>query len=433
MSDLPTGTSGERPRVALFQAFWRLHSSTVYSAQVLADSGYRVEVFLFTVDDSIPMSALNDAEGIFVHRIEAGKNFPRSAGGSSLPVPQLRRIFSALRHRAMMPLWSYVLLLLKSDKGLIPKDVLDQTIRAMDGQRYTAYIGIEKGGLIWAGAIARRRPTALIYSNLELYTRNVSAQVAIALVRSTMWIRRMKAAEEMNHARCWATIVQDPIRGNVLLDDNRITRSTRMLYVPTSRMGRPVSWKSRCWRRQLGIEEDKIVIVSHGMIAEVRFCVELAELAQAFPDSWLLVFHGFGERSIIHRISNIDTKQHVRLSLDLVDLAKEPEVMRSADISLVLYQNETQNDCLTGFSSEKLALSLQCGVPIIAFNYPSYEHIRDEGCGILVDDLSEIPRAASKILADYANYSSRAYRAFEKYYRFETNFQKVLAALNELN
>ena len=138
MSDLPTGTSGERPRVALFQAFWRLHSSTVYSAQVLADSGYRVEVFLFTVDDSIPMSALNDAEGIFVHRIEAGKNFPRSAGGSSLPVPQLRRIFSALRRRAMMPLWSYVLLLLKSDKGLIPKDVLDQTIRAMDGQRYTA-------------------------------------------------------------------------------------------------------------------------------------------------------------------------------------------------------------------------------------------------------------------------------------------------------
>ena len=427
MSDLPTGTSGERPRVALFQAFWRLHSSTVYSAQVLADSGYRVEVFLFTVDDSIPMSALNDAEGIFVHRIEAGKNFPRSAGGSSLPVPQLRRIFSALRRRAMMPLWSYVLLLLKSDKGLIPKDVLDQTIRAMDGQRYRAYIGIEKGGLIWAGAIARRRPTALIYSNLELYKRNHPFFV------SSMWARRIKAAEEMNHARCWATIVQDPIRGNVLLDDNRITRSTRMLYVPTSRMGRPVSWKSRCWRRQLGIEEEKIVIVSHGMIAEGRFCIELAELAQAFPDNWLLVFHGFGERSIIHRISNIDTKQHVRLSLDLVDLAKEPEVMRSADISLVLYQNETQNDCLTGFSSEKLALSLQCGVPIIAFNYPSYEHIRDEGCGILVDDLSEIPRAASKILADYANYSSRAYRAFEKYYRFEANFQKVLAALNELN
>jgi hypothetical protein len=59
--------------------------------------------------------------------------------------------------------------------------------------------------------------------------------------------------------------------------------------------------------------------------------------------------------------------------------------------------------------------------------------IRDEGCGILVDDLSEIPRAASKILADYANYSSRAYRAFEKYCRFEANFQKALAALNELN
>src|SRR5262249_40244106 len=186
-------------------------------------------------------------------------------------------------------------------------------------------------------------------------------------------------------------------------------------------------------RRKLGIKKEQIVILSYGLIVEGRLCLKIATLAQDFPDDWVLVFHGFGDASIIKKIYDIDAKKKVRCSLDLVDLSSEPDVMGSANISLVLYQKEVQNDRLTGFSSEKLALSMQCGVPIIAFNYPSYEHVLEEGCGVLVDDLSEIPRAGSKILADYANYSSRAYRAFEKYYRFEANFQKVLVALEDLN
>src|SRR5262245_58594973 len=129
MSDLPTGTPGERPRVALFQAFWRLHSSTVYSALMLADAGYRVDLFLFTVDDSMPMKALYGVEGVFVHSFEAANVFRSVGEGSSVRfiVAQLRRIFLTLPRRAMTKFWNYILLLMKSDRGLIPKNVLDRT------------------------------------------------------------------------------------------------------------------------------------------------------------------------------------------------------------------------------------------------------------------------------------------------------------------
>src|SRR5262249_44886480 len=148
---------------------------------------------LFEVDTSITMSELNGVERVIVHRLEAEENSLR---------------------RAMRTFWNCILLLMQSDRGPIPKDVLGRTIGAMGSRQYKAFIGVEKGGLIWAGAIARRRPTALIYSNLELYTRNhpfvfgwwrrMKAVGRWRRMKDVGWWRLMKAAEEMNHSRCWA-------------------------------------------------------------------------------------------------------------------------------------------------------------------------------------------------------------------------------------
>lgn len=427
-AQLPTKTtaSAERARIAIFQAFWRLHSNAVYSARILADAGYDVDLFLFGMESPIPICSMDGLKGITVHSLNAGADPFNSRANRHFLVHQLLRVFLRLPRRAWMVVWNRFLLLAKSDRGLVPRDVLKRTAKIINGQQYKAFIGIEKGGLIWAGAIARKQPTVLIYWSLELYTRNHP-------FISNILNRRRKAAEEVNHNRCWATVVQDPMRAKVLLDDNRISHQMRMLYVPISRMGGCTKRQSQSWRRRLGIRDDEIVILSHGMIADRRLCAELAHCAQTFSDAWVLVFHGFGDDETIKRIFEIDRRGKVRLSLDLVDQKDEPEIMGSANISLVLYQKYPDNDCLTGFSSEKLALSLQCGIPIIAFNYPSFHHIREQGCGILVDDLSEIPKAASQILTEYGHYSSRAHDAFNKYFRFEKNFEKVLRAFDELN
>jgi hypothetical protein len=110
------------------------------------------------------------------------------------------------------------------------------------------------------------------------------------------------------------------------------------------------------------------------------------------------------QNSIVREISKIDINRKVRVSLNLVALSDESSIMRSARVSLVFYGCDNHNDRLTGFSSEKLALSLQCGIPVIAFAYPSFDHIREERCGVLVHALSGGPNAISQILNDYDNY-----------------------------
>jgi glycosyltransferase involved in cell wall biosynthesis len=427
------GSTSVRPRVAIFQAHWRLHSSTVFSALTLANAGYSVDVFLYKVDISLPSNMLEQAGHVSVHSFEpqmlrAGQGIP----GESKTIRKIMQrgamyLFSRGRS-ALRRLVNESLFLLDSDTGLIPRRIIRRTAEiTLRGHHYKAMIGVDKGGVIWARAIARKYPSALIYYSLELFTSDEWSTYGL-------WHKRMKAAEERAHKSSWATIVQDPTRGRVLLKDNKITNDMKMFYVPVSRLGERGASKSHWLQASLGFSESQIVILNYGMISDDRFTTELVKVAQSFRDSWKLVFHGWGWNldALIQNAIKMDKKNKVRFSLKLVDVSEEASVMGSAHISLVLYSGKSDNDQLTGFSSEKLALSLQCGVPIIAFNFPTYEHIRDEGCGVLVNNIAEVPDAVQTILSDYTNFSERAVATFDRHYSFRTNFNKVVSAIDEL-
>jgi glycosyltransferase involved in cell wall biosynthesis len=421
----------DRPRIAIFLAYWRFHSSAAFAASLLARSGYDVDIFLYRADDeSLPIDILKDDTGITIHSLLPHQFVQVKSAGS--PAKSNRLLARLLRAPFVLTelVWAKVvnglLLLASSDRGLIPSAVLKQTRLILGKRKYKAWIGVDKGGLVWAGLLARQCQTPLIYSSLELYTRDYA-------LRRGFWYRRLKRAEEVFHRKCWATIVQDENRGKVLLEDNGVEPGMQMLYVPISRLGEAARIKPDWLRDRLGLSQGQTLVLNYGMMAEGRYSLALAELAQEFPPDWRLVFHGFGADKVIEGIRRRDLKGRVCLSLDMVDLSQESTVMASADISLVLYEKQNANDLFTAFSSEKIALSLQCGIPVIAFAYPGYEQLAAEGCAVLVKNLQEIPEAIATVLRDYNKYRANAFVAFEKYYRFETNFRKVTDALEQLN
>src|SRR5215471_713424 len=57
------------PRIAIFQAYWRLHSNVVYLALLLSKKGYGVDVFLLDVDEWGQESVLESAERVCIYRI----------------------------------------------------------------------------------------------------------------------------------------------------------------------------------------------------------------------------------------------------------------------------------------------------------------------------------------------------------------------------
>ena len=132
-------------------------------------------------------------------------------------------------------------------------------------------------------------------------------------------------------------------------------------------------------------------------------------------------------------INQKGVSDRVILSTTLLPPSELTELIQSAKIGIVIYGNTNQNDMLTGFSSEKLSIYLQCGIPIIAFNYPSYEQINDYQCGVLIDSIDELPNAIAKILENYSFYQENAYRCFEEMYKYSKYFVGVTDYIDSIS
>jgi glycosyltransferase involved in cell wall biosynthesis len=419
-----------RRRVAIFQAHWRLHSNVVYMALLLSKEGYAVDVFLHDVAESGLESELKTAGRVCVYRIsdqdkldlwssrleeQNTQSFWQAAGLWHVTRFALRA--GRFIRRRIVRHWE--------EAELAAHRINRRTLRGMRWKKYSAIIAVDKGGIAWAGPlIEERKRVPTIYYSLELYTRDH------LICRKPYWAR-LKALEERYYPRCRATIIQDAARAEVLFQDNRISKMS-VAYVPISRMGSVIRERSNWLRTQFYLPQDIKIILVYGEISEGRLSLQLSELAQSFPPNWRLVFHGPGSETIRRRIAEIDKLGRVLVSSVVVPTKEEPNVVASADVSLVLYGETNKNDVLTGFSSEKLALSLQCGIPIIAFNYPTYSHIKAEGCGALINGIDEIPTAIAKSLDAYTSYRERAFAVFERYYRYESNFAAVQNLLKDV-
>ncbi len=418
-------------RIGIFQARWPLQSHTVNSALMLTRAGYSVDLFLYNVDKSYTGDQLSDIRNIQIHSFSDIANGPGKVSATSRFVTAIRSNIPVL-HRVLRTLWKIAnntheeyLIWRKLEDGLIPSSVLKETIRLMDGKQYKALIGIEKRGLVWAGQVSGQLKIPYLYHSLDLYTRDHREYM------NTNQAKRLKMAEEYYHKGSSATIIQDQRRAEVLFEENKV-HEKNLLYVPISSLGQTHRERSDYLQKKFHIRKHKILILQFGLIVENRLSLELTKLAQRFPEDWLLVFHGVGPQSVIKRIQETDKKQRILLSLDLVPMIKLQELIASAHIGLVLYQKSPLNDYLTAFSSEKLALQLQCGLPVIAFNYPGYEILEKSGCGVLIKTLQELPQAVEQIMSSYDTFRTNAFKCFSEHYEFSKNYQKVIDFLNNL-
>jgi glycosyltransferase involved in cell wall biosynthesis len=432
----PAGTGGilGSPRIAMFQASWPLQCHAVNLAEALADSGYHVDVFLFDVDHSFVDSRSGAHPQLTIHEW-ARRRSPKDDGEREVAartgikkmlrkIPVLRSLPARAKRRSG-ELREWCLLFLRSRRGLIPRSVISETAAFVESSSPVALVGVERRGLIWASEISRKTGVPFAYYNLELYTRdhpnsNYSVQA-----------KRAKRLEARAHHAAAATIIQDEHRARVLLADNGIA-NTQLAFLPVSVPGPPDPTRTRFLHEHLGLHTGDRVVLQLGGIRKERLSLELAEIAQSFPPACLLVMHGEGTPSMLQAVVEANANERVVLSTQLVSDAQLLELIASADVGLVLYGSTNENDILTARSSEKLALFLRAGVPIVAFAYPGYEVIRDYKCGVLIGDLRELPSAVETILAEREDFSRSAVRCFADHYDFNELVKPVIHTLGHL-
>ncbi|MGC1307613.1 MAG: hypothetical protein WA885_10310 [Phormidesmis sp.] len=427
--EMATESIEQRRSIGICQARWPIQVHTANIALALARSGFDIDLFLYDTRYLIDMSEIESNENICVYsfdNIKSSRDIPRGLA---------KRTFAFLRihlGRRIKRLYEFILFKFGDPSSFLPYFIPSYVIDEVDAvvsrtKNYHCLIGIEKTGLVWAGNLSDKYHMPYVYFSLELYTK------AHSFYKTSFLNKLIKKAEEKYHFRSDLTIIQDSKRAEVLLRDNGLEEHASVIYLPVSMTGSNHDAKSSFLQDNFYLEDDQIVILQFGKID--RYGSELTEVAQYFPHNWQLILHDgiLATDKQIALIKKLDANNKVTLSLKRLKNSENiKQLVASAHIGLVFYPGSNENDKLTAFSSEKLALYLQCGVPVVTFDHPGYEVIEKTGCGISISQLSEIGGAVRKILEKYELYCQNARNAFLKYYCFENNVVSVVDAIKSL-
>jgi glycosyltransferase involved in cell wall biosynthesis len=431
-----------RPRVGIFQAKWPLQVHTTNAIKVLAANGYDVDIFLYRVSQKY--ESLSDSIGVVTPGIRILDLSPLSENlsPSTLDLDSAVSLKQAIQTKLQtwLPIDRFWELAREArwkltdrleyifhvdDRRVLPSAIFNRSQEYMLGITYKALIGVERRGLVWAGVMAGKFHIPLIYWSLELYTKDFPRY------KDSLDFKRLKRLERKYHQQAQVTIIQDQARANVLLEDNGV-KDSHLLLVPVSLLGPAVTVRTDYLQRMLAIPAEKKLILAFGLMARFRLTDELVRVAQDFPDDWVLVVHGPCEDDeFLRELQFLNTHKRAILSTASVPQAEVSALMASADIGLVIYAGETANDLLAGRSSEKAALYAQAGVPMVAFDYPSFMDVfQTYDCGRCVSDLSEMIEQIHKILNDYQKYRDGAFRAYSEVYEFSGHFSQVVEWIN---
>jgi glycosyltransferase involved in cell wall biosynthesis len=409
--------------VGVYQAEWPVNKHTLYLLNALAQLGYGVDLFCYQSHFPDNPEEYCTHRHIHIHDL------------SPPDVHQRVRPLSVKAKRGVEKATSYIkekyLLLKRNYEDFIPDRVSNKVFEISKGKHYICFLGVEKFGLVWAAQVARKLNIPYLYYSLELYTRH--GRFCTLNDRR----RRLKVAESTACQHSAAIIVQDEQRAGILFEDNDLAESHPAIYCPISQSGACYNKQTSYLRERFNIPEDKILILQFGQIK--RYGRELIQLAQTFPDNYLLVLHDglirnfLDDQPLVSELKAIDSRNKVIFSLDDLGSGLLQAMTASADVGLALYPNRDDNNRLTIFSSEKIALYLQCGLPVIGFNYPGYELLENTGSGVLIQELKEIPAAADKILSEHKRYRNKGQKLFLEKYQFERNFKNISRFIDQLN
>lgn len=285
-----------------------------------------------------------------------------------------------------------------------PIDVNGDTVvgaarRALAGRRIDLFVGVEKGGLALAAALAADRGTPFVYYSLELYIEGHPRESAFA------WSR---AQERRLHALASGTIIQDPLRWQLLRAANWPVPD-RVFFLPVGAARRQLSPAAA----RLGTKSASFTLVYLGVLSSGRLTTALVRQASRLSSGITLRVHGPAFERCTLVALKLNSESNVTITTGLVPEAELDRLVRSARIGLALYRPDSVNDVHTAYSSAKVAMYLRAGLPIIAFRGPSYEHLLGRfSCGRMIDHLDEIDDTVRDILLNYGEYASEARRAY---------------------
>ncbi len=269
------------------------------------------------------------------------------------------------------------------------------------------------------------KKTAFYYYNLEIYTSYVSAEIK-RNNRGIYWLEKMaypynKMKEIVFTKKIKAFTIQDSIRKEV--SKKFYICHNKTILIPNSYV----------------FDKDKIDgsvgkgVAFTGGIARWGLSDQLYKLE--FVKKTPVTFAG--------RIDSYYWKQIAKLkqtnpNLAFIEQQLLPEqytdYIRQFAVGFVWYDppKDDANNCYMGLASGKMFKYLSLGKPIIAMNCFGLSHeIRKYNLGVVIDDISQLDDAYTKIMEKYAFYQENVIRVYKNRYDFNKTIKPFLDCMEK--
>lgn len=389
------------------------------AVELLGDAGYEVDL-LMRSQPGAPLACFNSPK---VHVRWLG------ADGLDAPPAALRDVSRRLRFipsLARAPLArGYAVAAATVARG--SRAVAEARAR---GRTYDCVIGVDPDGLVLAHGIAAGAPVA--YFSLELM---------LSYELRTPEERALKARERTLSREAAFLIVQDPLRGRLLSEDNNLDPD-RLVFVPNSPRGRARRTPSRYWHDRFGLSTDARIVLHAGSLGSWTGVEHLVEAAPSWPEPWVFVIHTRYDAEsspYVEKLRAAADPRRVYFSLKPVAREDYDTLIDAADVGVGFYipsadSAYTQRNIQTiGLSSGKLAYFLRAGKPVIVNDATSLAAmITERGCGVAVPDAAAVAAALDPLDMGYEAYAERACAFFDAELQFEPAFQRVIERLERV-
>lgn len=227
-------------------------------------------------------------------------------------------------------------------------------------------------------------------------------------------------------------IVHDKWHFNFIENKLRL-RTKNVFNLPNASFTPKYEEQSDFLRKRLGIGKDKTLVLHSGGFMNVFRCEQLALSTKDWGADVKLAFHvshpmtgnEYYERIKSHNLLNVVFSDKPVSTFEL------DELVASADIGIALYDESILGYRATymGLAAGKIGNYLKCGVPVIATRLPSLSYLEEYGCGILIEDESEIKKAIKVITENKEAFRKNAFKCYDELWYPESYLNQLIANL----
>jgi len=285
--------------------------------------------------------------------------------------------------------------------------------------RYDFLIGVSIIGLVAASLVGFIFRVKRIYISLELYFSKELKKIP--------W-KIYKFLEKLCNKLTEFTVVQDSWRSRLLIDENKISKSS-VIILPNTTIGRAEMKDSSFLHEILRIDLNKKILLHPGHPYLSNILDIFLKHESLLPENWIVVFHIGYKTDVDMRKYKLFNGKKIYFSTKPISYENLGELYASATIGLSLHYNTDRpgggkNQTYIGYSSGKFNLFLKYGKPVITTNQPTFIQIfKNYCCGVAIKNIFQISNAIENIDEKMNFYRTEAIRFYNDRLDFDNYYE----------